>query len=587
MFSIDTLRLILNPFCKMKEWVFLCIYFGAIFLYCALIGLQGFDMCDEGFCLTAYQQLFEHPTSAEYQFLYYNSILVGAIWNSIFGSYGILGFRFFSVLLRVAMAIIVYNILKPYINRWCIFAGVMLVILNLRYVMVFHWNEFTALMSLLIIWALYESLKRKSLYLIAIAGGLIAINSFSRLPNISLLSLSLMIIPFYLYTKDISNTLRMLGSAIGGFIVGIVLQIGLMIYLGHWDIFVDNILSSGVGQVTDAETGHSLSNILNVYIWNYQEVLSCIAYIIVYPALLWYIPELNNSKILQRIILVMSMIIFVLKMWQISSEYTFIIYALSYLIFAYFILKRYSDENITYLILIATIVMFFLPFGSTAGIDNMGPHCIWISTPLALGLAYHELRDTYNTQPYKVVLLSTTLLISMSMLSLRCIRHTYKNAYFDYAKRTTMTCRIHHPLANTYTTKERCIIVDELLLHLNEYVKEGDYLLAWYSVPMVHYLTHTYPYLNCAWPTSLDLHQMRQHFINAEKNIPTLPVILRHKSGMCAWPVHNDDWDSTTSTDQWSFNSQTIETIQRFIAKHNYIVAWENELWQILVPNNL
>ena len=36
------------------------IYVSLIFVYCLLIGLQGFDMCDEGWEMTAFQQIFSH-----------------------------------------------------------------------------------------------------------------------------------------------------------------------------------------------------------------------------------------------------------------------------------------------------------------------------------------------------------------------------------------------------------------------------------------------------------------------------------------------------------------------------------------------
>ena len=59
----------LNNFLSQNQnnrWGFFC-----ILLYGLLVGFQGFDLCDEGWTMTAYQQIFICPQSVEYNFLYY------------------------------------------------------------------------------------------------------------------------------------------------------------------------------------------------------------------------------------------------------------------------------------------------------------------------------------------------------------------------------------------------------------------------------------------------------------------------------------------------------------------------------------
>lgn len=157
--------------------------------------------------------------------------------------------------------------------------------------------------------------------------------------------------------------------------------------------------------------------------------------------------------------------------------------------------------------------------------------------------------------------------------------------YFDHGSRLKKVYRINHPLATTHTTEKRCVIVNDLLDHLKDYVNEGDYLLAYYGVPTVHYLTHTYPYLNCSWPSCYDIEQLKQHFKYAEKNIATKPIILRHKSGLTCWTQYNPEWNSLNCSDQWLINADVISQIQSFIVKYDYEVVWENDLWQILVTS--
>ena len=81
----------LNNFLSQNQnnrWGFFC-----ILLYGLLVGFQGFDLCDEGWTMTAYQQIFICPQSVEYNFLYYVTLLVGGLWEKLFGWGGYLSFR--------------------------------------------------------------------------------------------------------------------------------------------------------------------------------------------------------------------------------------------------------------------------------------------------------------------------------------------------------------------------------------------------------------------------------------------------------------------------------------------------------------
>lgn len=86
----------LNNFLSQNQnnrWGFFC-----ILLYGLLVGFQGFDLCDEGWTMTAYQQIFICPQSVEYNFLYYVTLLVGGLWEKLFGWGGYLSFRLLTVL---------------------------------------------------------------------------------------------------------------------------------------------------------------------------------------------------------------------------------------------------------------------------------------------------------------------------------------------------------------------------------------------------------------------------------------------------------------------------------------------------------
>ena len=99
---------------------------------------------------------------------------------------------------------------------------------------------------------------------------------------------------------------------------------------------------------------------------------------------------------------------------------------------------------------------------------------------------------------------------------------------------------------------------------------------------MVHYLTHTYPYLNNPWPWTYDAVNLENHFMKAENDIDVLPVILRNKSVIAGWQYQDPEWDDENSSDQSNFSTKKVKLIHDFQNKYNYYVVWENDLFQIL-----
>ena len=82
---------------RMPERTFIIISMTAIALFHIILGVQGFDMCDEGWVLSGFQQIFNDPKSIQYLFLYYLSEYVGGVWDVLWGGCGIFGFRIIAV----------------------------------------------------------------------------------------------------------------------------------------------------------------------------------------------------------------------------------------------------------------------------------------------------------------------------------------------------------------------------------------------------------------------------------------------------------------------------------------------------------
>lgn len=556
----------------MPEWAFLMLFLGLLFAYKAIIGLQGFDMCDEGWLLSAYQQIFNDPTTCAYHFLYYNALPVGGLWNMIFGSWGIYGFRILAAISSVTIAYVVYLLLRHDVNRWSIFIGIWL--FNLGYVMVFHHNWVTALLVTLAALFLYKGLKASNGWWVLLAGVVVGINIFTRIPNVSMLTLSLAFVPYYLYTKDVRSTLLLLGMAIVGVIVGIVCELAIMHTLGHLSIFIDN-LSSGFSAASASDSSHSLSRVFSIYFGNYLKVFTTLMLVLSYPVFIYFVDKYVENKKHRQIALYVSALLYVILIWSSIDHVVYAIYGLSYFIYGIYIYKHTQDKNRVYLITIASIILFFLPFGSDYGIGNMGVNCIWIAAPLTIQLLYDLLQEHKETIAYndirRLVYICLFAFVSMTLYetSLYC--------YFDSGSRLKKTTRPSTvALATTYTTHLKSAQVDTLMVHLKPLVNKDDYLLCYQHVPMVNYLTETRPYLGTSWPWVYDAANLERQFEKAQETISILPVILRNKSEIASWTHYSKDWDED--------DDRKIKLIHNFIETYNYTVYWENALFQILVP---
>ena len=105
------------------------VFFLLLFLYQLIFIFQGIDFLDEGFTATFYQQFFNDPSSVEYNFMFWLSGLIGGTFTYLFPNTGLFGLRFLSILFTMSTILIVYNMLKPYLNKTNLKIGLLLVTL--------------------------------------------------------------------------------------------------------------------------------------------------------------------------------------------------------------------------------------------------------------------------------------------------------------------------------------------------------------------------------------------------------------------------------------------------------------------------
>ncbi len=512
------------------------------FLYHAVVGIQGFDMYDEGWSLTGFQQIYSAPESVEYLFLYYLTNIVGGLWNFFFGFGGIYSFRILASMVISLTAYVIWLMLRDHVNRWCILSGLLMAYFSNYYgIMVFYHNYLSTLLTACSMLFLFKALTLDTPKWIFLSGLVVGLNIFVRLPNIVLLALVLLLIPYYLHTRDRKKTIKLFLYSAAGVAVGIILVFGLMAALGHIEIFTSAI-QGGFSASDDAESTHNLGTMVSRYLSVY--------------AIIFTQGILNN---------------------------TYTIYLIGTITSCWIILSRRYPISTVYLACLSLLYLHLLPLGSDYGVHNMGENCLYLAAPFTLGFLAKEL-NSMTAAPSLKTLSQVILWLLVVLFIARGGKHIMMECYFDEGNRLEKTYKPDTPLATTYTTKENCDQLDIIMEALSHYVKPGDELLCFQNMPMIHFLTQTRPYLKNPWVWSYDPSNMELHFQEAEQSGKQLPVLVREKTMIVYWTKPYPNWDNPHAENSYLHKNKKIALIQQFIHKHQYHVVWENDICQILLP---
>ncbi len=565
-----------------KSQHFTFILISTLLLAELLVSFQGFDLCDEGWVLSAYQQLFHNPAGAQYQFLYFNSLVTGALWNELFGSFGIAGFRLLDSLFIIAIGILVFNMLKKHVNNWIILTGLLLCIFMRDWgSMVFNHNSITALLSVLSASFLYGHVQNRSLSWLFLAFLVIGINIFSRIPNATMLVLGILVPIDFFYHRNSKLLLKQIAIAAAGCICGIAIILTSMKLSGTFQYFMlalEDLRSAG----RDPESTHQLPMMLASYISTYFSMTKQIIAELFIVGLYFLATKKLKSRATQILLAIITIALLwgTLIYWKSAISWSYSVISSMLLIAIYYYRK---DRELLMLSVIALCIAHFLPLGSDFGIGNMGYVSLWISWPLALGIAFRMISDAVDRPVWSARLVLSGVIALFAIRQATTIAQT---AYFDHGSRLAKQYKIKNPLATTYTTREKALVMNELLRNLSFHVKKDDYLLCFQSLPMLNYLTETRPYLGNSWVWTYDPSLMSEKFELARATINEMPVIVREKcqplSGKWTTPLATYNREDLPT--DYEYKASKIKIINKFIRENQYTVAWENTLFQILTP---
>ena len=566
----------------MKKYLF--VTFGILFVYMFIIALQGFELTDEGFVLTFYQQIFHAPQTVEYNFLYYLSSLVGGVWNILFGFGGILSFRVLAIIVYLLIVYVTTLTVKKYLQPKLILIASLFVVISFFGITVFHHNQLTALLVAVSVYFILKGLNAEKSYWPVFWGALfVGINIFTRIPNVTMIGLGLLLFVDYYYEKNKSRLWKNILYSFGGLVSGVLLVLIIMFLCGHLEIFRQSIANNLFSLAGENTSTHSLANQIKSNIAGYWVVYGYLSVFVFTTGLCLFTYNVLKNKWFRILsVIFYSAVLFVFFIvFNLNNEKYYALILFPLLIST--VVDRHN-KPVMLLNIASLLIMFLLPFGSGLGIIDMGKSCIWLGTFVSVIHVFRFVEyQIKNKANYTYRIFARLFFVLYAISCLAAVSHT---AYFDYGSRLEKRYRANNRKFTVFTDKEKADAMDELLSALNKYVKKDDYLLAFESLPMVHYLTETRPYMGVSWVWSYPPESFKKQLDKAVATTP-LPVVLRQKSQPIGgfWTVP-DTADKNVKSYSYFYDPKRIEYFEAFLRDNNYRMVWENDLFAIYILSN-
>ena len=585
------------------------VFFLILAVYQILFIFQGMDFADEGFFMTFYQQIFTSPESFEMNFLYWFSGFIGGIFYYLFPSSGILGMRVLGITIILLTSILTYNLLKSYINKFNLRIGILLIIMfvNSNDIKAMYYDNLSSLLIVSSSVFIFKGLLKNKLFLIAVSGALISLSMFTRIPSIALLIFVLAILFYGFINKNKFSLIAKQGfSFLSGFVLMTIAVICLMQFMGHLSIYIQT-LKIGFGWAASTDDSHNLKHLFKNFVLAYSKSLLWGIVLCILPFVLNYIQNLliklnaSQTRIIAKIteITLVVFFLFLLLTDRITYYSLMTFFAGISLIASSFILtgSRHNKE-IKLLVLLGCLFLLFAPLGSAGGLYAAGRSAFWLILPFAIDFLLSiksisgKINISDNSNHDHIINISTNqrYLITLknyfiAICVVACLYFSYYYPYFDMSNRAKMFSSIENKLAKgIFTTKERALTINDLLIESSKYVIKNDFVLAYDCIPMYHYLSETRPYLPNTWPWLYVPEQLNYELNYAQKKSNKLPVVILQKVNTL-----NSNWPQNymIKMKKTAPENQRDSILNVFLENNSYTKVWENDAFEIRIPNKI
>lgn len=534
---------------KSSKTSFLLVLIFAGILYRLLISIQGLDRIDIGFSQTYYQNFFSHPDVMVYNHLYYLTGLVGALWNLLFGSWGLLGFRVLEALTIAGAVLLLALAYRQRLGGWWTTGAVLLSFLFPTIVSTFNYNTLTYLLVALALFLLQRP--RGGLFLSGVALGLAV---FARFVNLTLLALPLATALYGLRSCHTWRAgLRMGGQMLLGMICGSAVVLIVMAALGHLPHFVDSV-TGAITQVGGTETTHTSSHLLKRYSKSLLDLLLQIAAVL----FLWKVWRTWAYHLWVTILLA---VLFVVLTLTSNPQLTLLAVALIPFLTLPSLLSSLDPKlpapSTQLSFFLPVLAVCLLPLGSDMGMASVFHWMtgLLIFPAMSACNAYMVERDERQS-----------VFFIMICIALCSLFHTARRSYGSSGSRLDDTVCVQPGRLNTLIDAERADRYRSIISAIGSHATEQQPLMYADQSSEIYYATGLVPYLGITQIGQFTGESLRRRLVSQEQQFDKLPLIVYPIQ-----PVGDEDIDAIQAD------------VRQWAATHGYTRCYADkyaEVWQ-------
>jgi hypothetical protein len=542
--------------------------------------LRGLDVTDTGFLVTNQRLIFSAPQSVSYWFHLWLTNIIGGIVDLLFGRYGILPHKIAAALIILASLFAATRLL--YRGR----VGGTLLLLGIgagagfqmaSKIFTVHYNNLSALFFVLAAGFLANGVLDGKRMPFFFSGLILGFNCFVRLPN--LVGLALILIPF-LVPLFLPKRGELSGVGIAqillyfsGAACATACALGGMAVLRHFPLYLESLRALFSSTAIEAGS-YSLSKVI-------MRVPKTIAYCfllgtVAISAFLSLFKRRSVQLALTGLGLVLSIAVFVGPLLT-ALRYKSALYAIVGLCFWLILVglfDKQSDRDIRLTGALSAGIALALIGGSDQGI-HVASFAIPFMLPAALDAASRFSRLIQFTTVSSLQRLAQRIesILPIVIAAVLAAFSLYGSIWMVYRDTPFPTEMVdHRELRGVYTSDTRATALTEGLAEINTLVPEGGTLLAFDSLPLIHFATRTLPYLSNSWP-ALYGEDYLDKLLRQREREGTLPaVVLAHSN------PRSSAWPSNTSA------PVHLKPVESFLARNRYREHWSNAAFTILLP---
>ena len=550
---------------------------GAVMQFPAIF--CGFELCDSGFYMTFYDNIFTNPEDVGYNFMYYLSGVAGGAVSSLTGG-SILAMRVFGALCNLLCICCLWRMLRGERGFTPLLLTVILVTAGAWGTPLTFYNDImTVTLALISLMLLTSGLSlengdmpekdrdktaRKTYMLLLLSGAVAGLNTLTRMPNV-LEILFVAIIPLCASRGRTRLTALWLAgwlSGLGAGLLGAALA-------GHLPILTATIRDlTATATTPGAESSHGLSSLIHAQISSWATIVRMTLKLIGL-AVIYGIAARAAGKYYAKYPCVMpavrrgvAAVLCIIAAWMLArADIMTALTAISLLGCG----RAFSDTRLRTAAVAALLMILILPLGSDNGIYNAGTIILWYALAVSLTLSCRR----HGT----VAAAAITAILAAS-----CVAGLVRGGtYFDDTPLSGMKGRIESPSARgIMTSPARARRVNTMLGQLRKHVSPGDTLLVYGSAPMINHLTATIPAIGCSWPELLSPAMLSEKL--ETHTPPPYIMMMKFKTLGAEWGEPSPEFIRGEGMADNRFHTpRKSEVITRYIEKKGYLPVIESE----------